>query len=136
MSDAVATEAAAPVAEQPERVPLAEAVQPVANETADRIITGLLTVVPILLLGVAVRGTALMLVTMLVPFTLVVLHHALQLHAAGSLPFCAIKFDCGCGAGEVFICRKLAENTVLTLASLFLVWRRDHRFALRASLFR
>jgi stearoyl-CoA desaturase (delta-9 desaturase) len=34
-------------------VPLAEAVQPVANETADRVITGLLTVVPILLLGVA-----------------------------------------------------------------------------------
>ena len=35
------------------RVPLAEAVQPVANETADRIITGTITVLPILLLGVA-----------------------------------------------------------------------------------
>lgn len=35
------------------RVPAAEAVQPVAHETADRIITGLLTVVPILMLGVA-----------------------------------------------------------------------------------
>ena len=34
-------------------VPLAEDVQPVANETADRIITGTLTVLPILLLGVA-----------------------------------------------------------------------------------
>jgi stearoyl-CoA desaturase (delta-9 desaturase) len=35
------------------RIPLSEAVQPVANETADRIITGILTVVPILLLFVA-----------------------------------------------------------------------------------
>jgi stearoyl-CoA desaturase (delta-9 desaturase) len=35
------------------RVPLAQATQPVANETADRVITGLLTVVPILLLFVA-----------------------------------------------------------------------------------
>ncbi len=35
------------------RVPLADAVQPTANETADRILTGLLTVVPILLLFVA-----------------------------------------------------------------------------------
>lgn len=33
--------------------PLAEAVQPVANETADRVITGLVTLVPFLLLGLA-----------------------------------------------------------------------------------
>jgi stearoyl-CoA desaturase (Delta-9 desaturase) len=45
--------APAPATARPERVPLAEAVQPAANETADRIITGLLTVVPILLLSVA-----------------------------------------------------------------------------------
>jgi stearoyl-CoA desaturase (Delta-9 desaturase) len=38
---------------QAPRVPLADAVQPSANETADRIITGLLTVVPFALLGVA-----------------------------------------------------------------------------------
>jgi len=36
-----------------QRVPAAQAVQPVANETADRIVTGLLTVIPILMLGVA-----------------------------------------------------------------------------------
>ena len=35
------------------RQELANATQPVANETADRIITGLLTVIPILMLGVA-----------------------------------------------------------------------------------
>jgi stearoyl-CoA desaturase (Delta-9 desaturase) len=37
----------------PPREALADAVQPVANETADRIITGLLTVVPFALLGLA-----------------------------------------------------------------------------------
>ncbi|MGZ5311645.1 MAG: acyl-CoA desaturase [Solirubrobacterales bacterium] len=52
-ADAAVPAAAAPATARPERVPLAEAVQPVANEKADRIITGLLTVVPILLLGVA-----------------------------------------------------------------------------------
>ena len=58
MSESAAAGAAVPAAPapatgRPERVPLAEAVQPAANETADRIITGLLTVVPILLLSVA-----------------------------------------------------------------------------------
>jgi stearoyl-CoA desaturase (delta-9 desaturase) len=41
------------IAAQPRRVALASAVQPVANETLDRTITGLITVVPILLLGLA-----------------------------------------------------------------------------------
>jgi uncharacterized membrane protein YphA (DoxX/SURF4 family) len=89
----------------------------------------------LLLLGVAVRGTALVSGAMLVAFTLLVLRRALALHASGSLPFCAIKFDCGCGAGEVFICRKLAENTALALVSLGLVFLRQHHFCLRSTLF-
>jgi len=57
VSDATAAPAAqhdppAPPARQA-RVPLAEAVQPVQHETADRLITGTLTVLPILLLFVA-----------------------------------------------------------------------------------
>jgi stearoyl-CoA desaturase (Delta-9 desaturase) len=40
-------------AEQPRGAPLADAVQPVEHETRDRIITGLLTVIPFLLLGLA-----------------------------------------------------------------------------------
>lgn len=89
----------------------------------------------LLLLGVAVRGTALVAVAMLVPFTLMVLRRALALHAGGHLPFCAIKFDCGCGAGEVFICRKLAENTALTLVAMGLVFLRQHRGCLHPTLF-
>lgn len=90
----------------------------------------------LLLLGVAVRGASVMLVAMLVPFTAVVLQRALAIHEAGGLPFCAIKFDCGCGAGEVYICRKLTENALLTVLSTALIFWRSHRLCLRHALFR
>ncbi len=75
----------------------------------------------LLLAGVAVRGSALMLLMMLVPFTWVVLQRAVALQADLAIPFCTVKFDCGCGTGEVFICRKLAENGLLILLSAWLL---------------
>lgn len=90
----------------------------------------------LLLLGVAVRGASAMLLAMLVPFTVVVLLRALAIREAGGLPFCAIKFDCGCGAGEVYICRKLAENTLLAVLSAALIFWRSHGLCLRHALFR
>ncbi|HZR21276.1 MAG TPA: MauE/DoxX family redox-associated membrane protein [Verrucomicrobiae bacterium] len=71
----------------------------------------------LLLAGVAVRGTALLLLAMLIPFTAVVLHRALGIASLQQIAFCAVRFDCGCGNGEVLICRKLVENTVLILLS-------------------
>src|SRR5207247_8808433 len=88
----------------------------------------------LLLLGVAVRGVALMLVAMLIPFTIMVLLRALHLQEANHLPFCAIKFDCGCGAGEVFICRKLGEMTLLVLASTGLIFWMHHALCLQVRL--
>ena len=88
----------------------------------------------LLLAGVAVRGTALTLTVMLVPFTLLVLQRALLLRAVWHIPFCAVKFDCGCGTGEVFICRKVAENCLLFLLSCWLVSGPGRKFALRFSL--
>src|SRR5712691_4311888 len=64
----------------------------------------------LLLAGVAVRGTAVVLVAMLVPFTLLILKRALAVAGAQGLAFCMVKFDCGCGSGEVLICNKLLEN--------------------------
>jgi len=85
----------------------------------------------LLVFGVAVRGTALMVLAMLIPFTILVFLRALAMQQAGGLPFCAIKFDCGCGGGEVLICRKLAENTLLAVLSAgLLFWRKD-RLCLR-----
>ena len=34
-----------------------------------------------------------------------------------AIAFCAVKFDCGCGTGAVFICQKLLENFLLILMS-------------------
>jgi len=90
----------------------------------------------LLLTGIAVRGTALTLAVMLVPFTGVVLHRALLLQAAQNIPFCAVKFDCGCGAGEEFICRKLLENFLLIFVCLWLLAGRGRQLSLRFSLFK
>src|SRR4051812_5798438 len=74
----------------------------------------------LLVAGIAVRGTAVMLLVMLIPFSLVVLKRALAIAAATSQPFCMVKFDCGCGMGEVFICHKLWENSILILLAAWL----------------
>ena len=88
----------------------------------------------LLLLGIAVRGTALTLIAMLVPFSALVLHRALLLHAAMAIPFCAVKFDCGCGGGAEFICRKLLENFLLLLLSALLLAGHGRQFSLRFNL--
>jgi uncharacterized membrane protein YphA (DoxX/SURF4 family) len=90
----------------------------------------------LLLSGVAVRGAAMMSVAMLAPFTVLVWRRALQLQAAGQLPFCAVRFDCGCGAGEVYICAKLLENGLLLGLSLWLVLAPRLRAALWPEPFR
>lgn len=88
----------------------------------------------LLVIGVAVRGSVLMLLLMLVPFTLVVAQRALAMQAALAIPFCAVKFDCGCGTGEVLICRKLIENAGLILLSGWLLMGQGRRFCARYSL--
>src|ERR1700690_1628048 len=88
----------------------------------------------LLLAGVAVRGTALTLTVMLVSFTLLLWHHALLLHTAQNIPFCAVSFDCGCGTGKEFICRKLSENLVFLVLCVWLLAGRGRQFCLRFSL--
>jgi uncharacterized membrane protein YphA (DoxX/SURF4 family) len=88
----------------------------------------------LLLAGIAVRGAALMLVAMLIPFTLLILKRALAVASAESLAFCAVKFNCGCGTGEVLICRKLAENAGLTLLAAWLLAGRGRQLTARYSL--
>ena len=85
----------------------------------------------LLLAGVAVRGTALMLILMLVSFTVLVFRRALAIHAGLAIPFCMVKFDCGCGTGEVFICRKLLENFFLLALSLWLLAGAGGKYCLR-----
>jgi uncharacterized membrane protein YphA (DoxX/SURF4 family) len=89
----------------------------------------------LLVMGIAVRGTAVVLLAMLLPFTMLVLLRALAIQGADSLPFCAVKFDCGCGAGEVLICRKLAENGLLIVSSIWLAFRQQMHLSLRHRIF-
>jgi uncharacterized membrane protein YphA (DoxX/SURF4 family) len=84
----------------------------------------------LLILGVAVRGTTLLLIGMLVPFTILIWQRALDIQQAKGLAFCAIKFDCGCGSGEVPVCRKLAENAGLIVLSVWLLFWPTHRWCL------
>lgn len=90
----------------------------------------------LLVLGIAVRGAALVFVLLLVPFTAVVVHRALGIQQATGLAFCAIRFDCGCGTGEVAICRKLVENGVLLALSMGIVAGRRSSLALLHGLVR
>ncbi len=85
----------------------------------------------LLLAGIAVRGSALMVIVMLVPFTGAIFHRALALQSALAIPFCMVKFDCGCGAGEVFACRKLLENLMLILLAGWLLAGRGRILCVR-----
>ena len=89
----------------------------------------------LLVAGIAVRGAALMLVLMLIPFTMVVVKHALALAAAQGVTFWKVKFDCGCGTGEVVIWKKVLDNTVFVLLSCWLLSGRGQLLAARFSLF-
>jgi uncharacterized membrane protein YphA (DoxX/SURF4 family) len=87
----------------------------------------------LLLAGIAVRGSALLLLLMLIPFTVVVLKRALAIADVQHIALCAVSFDCGCGNGEVLICRKLAENSLLMLLSCWLLAGFGRRLAVRFS---
>jgi len=89
----------------------------------------------LLLTGVAVRGAALVVLGMLLPFSIVVFKRALVMASAKGLAFCAVQFDCGCGGGEIIICHKLIENGGLMLIAAWLMFSRQQRFSLRYSLF-
>lgn len=90
----------------------------------------------LLLAGIAVRGTALVSVLLLVPFTLVIFKRALALAALNKVPFTTIKFDCGCGAGEVVIWHKLIENGLLVLLGIWLIAGYGRSWSIRYCLFR
>jgi len=88
----------------------------------------------LLVLGIAVRGSALAVLAMLAPFTVVVILRALDIAHTEGKPFCAVKFDCGCGTGEILICRKIAENFLLMLMCAWLLYSRGRLLALRFDL--
>ena len=89
----------------------------------------------LLLCGVAVRGVSLVALAMLLPFTALVARRALTIASTKDIAFCAVKFDCGCGNGEVLICHKLLENGALILLALWLAVRASGILCARFQLF-
>ena len=89
----------------------------------------------LLLAGIGARGSALLLLLMLLPFTLIVLRRALAISDMQHIALCAVRFDCGCGNGEVLICRKVVENTLLIFLSGFVLAGFGKRLAARFTLF-
>ncbi len=88
----------------------------------------------LLITGAALRGSALVLLVMLIFFTIIVTWRAVGIYNSTHVPFCSISFDCGCGAGVVYICHKIFENVALSLLSLLVLLSRSRRFCLRADL--
>lgn len=83
-----------------------------------------------LVLGIFLRGASLSYMAMLLAFTTAVFLRALGVYGAEEIGFCSIQFDCGCGQGEVLICRKLAENSLLLALGLPILLSRSRRFCL------
>jgi uncharacterized membrane protein YphA (DoxX/SURF4 family) len=76
----------------------------------------------VLLIGnIALRGTAMIVVGMFLFFCVAILLRAQEIQSQMNIAFCAVHFDCGCGAGEVNVCRKLLENSLWVVASCWLI---------------
>jgi uncharacterized membrane protein YphA (DoxX/SURF4 family) len=77
----------------------------------------------LLFAGIAIRGSAAALMMLLIPFSGVVTWRAWLIHQGQAIPFCTVQFDCGCGTGEVLICAKLLENTLLLILCVLVLFR-------------
>lgn len=98
-----------------------------------------LTCAAALLLGVLVRGAALTIFGMLTAFGPLLVWRAWTEYQAPGSPFpsfCAVRFDCGCGTGEVYICWKMLENTAAQLGALIALLSRSRFLCLSALLTR
>jgi uncharacterized membrane protein YphA (DoxX/SURF4 family) len=86
-----------------------------------------------LILGIWRRGAALLISGMLAFFTPLLLVRAIGYYTAPAAAygnFCDVKFDCGCGTGEVYICWKIAENLLLTVGALIVLLSSHDRLSL------
>lgn len=84
-----------------------------------------------LLVGLGVRAAGILITGMLLFFGPILLIRAWDLFNGGTYAsFCDVRFDCGCGTGEVYICSKMIENTALFLCALIPIFSSSRRFCL------
>lgn len=94
-----------------------------------------------LILGIYTRGAAACILGMLLFFAPMLLIRAYGIYTdpanAGALgSFCDVKFDCGCGTGEVYICSKMVENVLLKVGALIALLSRSQFLCLGPALSR
>jgi len=78
----------------------------------------------LLVTGIAARATSAIVAALFFFFSIAIASRALALQSELQVPFCAVSFDCGCGAGEVFVCAKLTENLAWVTLALWLTLSR------------
>jgi len=84
-----------------------------------------------LILGIGVRGSAGLLLALLLMFTTMIVLRGLRIYDSGvAESFCAIKFNCGCGSGDVLICRKILENLLLIGLAAVVLFSKTRRYCL------
>lgn len=88
----------------------------------------------LLVLGIAVRGSALALAILLIVFTTAIVLRAHAIQTLQGIAFCDVAFDCGCGTGVERVCTKVPENLLLLGLALLLAIRGAARFCLKPRL--
>lgn len=83
-----------------------------------------------LLVGLRQRGAAACIAIMLGVFTPAILLRALRMLSEGGGSFFEIKFDCGCGSGEVYAWKKLLSNSGLLALAVVAAASRSTRWCL------
>ncbi len=86
----------------------------------------------LLLVGLWLRGAAFMVLAMLTVFTTAIFIRTMRVYGEGGQSFCKIAFDCGCGAGLIVICKKLAMNLSMIGLALVGLLSRSRRYAVES----
>ncbi len=84
----------------------------------------------LLLAGLWIRGAAFTILAMLVVFTTAIVIRAAGVYGAGDIDLCAIKFDCGCGGGEILICKKVLMNSGMIALAVIAMLSRSRKLAI------
>lgn len=85
-----------------------------------------------LVLGLLRSGAGAIITSLMIAFIIALTSRALGIYRADGIPFCSVHFDCGCGTGEVYICKKLAMNALLLVMGLIVTFGRSRRYSVGA----
>ena len=80
--------------------------------------------------GIFLRGSALLLVILNAWFLVIVTIRTISIMNAEGIAFADVYFDCGCGFGVTYAWRKLIEDSLFFVFSLWLFLAPAYRFVL------